>query len=1343
MNGEDEKENDIDNNVENELINKYKIFEFNNLGEKSQNYLFDLNEVIVENLYIISKADFNKGILYLKELSQLEDDKKDNYKKTKRMTYINIYTKINDVKGNNNKNVDFCIVNEEFFKFLEIEEKIYQGKHAKFFELKEKRYIFYDNDNNILEISKPISLDDKKENILKNLILIYGYEKNYDKIFESRIKDEYDMNEYYLINKNWIEKYKSSNYYKDVSNILEKKKYDFSFKGFCFNLENILKTNDFTKLKNKINVSTNNYISTEKNFYPKKNEKSFKNIKDIEKDIYCPNEFILIPEFLFDLFYSEINKSETSSKEDYKYNILIDDYIVFIQDKKINSIYYTFFVNNYFNLDLYYLFNYNEDITFFSEVKQYIKEKGFLNYIAERNINYNKETLVYKELHKQEEDEKISKYINFQNLGRDHINEINTLKIKKILNENEKLLLMNNKFWNSVDKLEDKGVKTPNYNDIIKNFYNNKFKYLPVCIVLDSDINKLNNYLYFKELEQLSDLKEKEKEEDYEKIKEETIKRLLKNYKDIDIIDFINNIKLVNPEDIDNDKKYKNQFSLVNIDLLKEINKSKEFSESILECFYFKNNDEKYILYRKENKLYMIEYNKDNNSFHLKELYTNLGIIIINHKGLEENEENIKKKLEQPLKELSDPDEYYCINSEWISEYKKIYNYKAIINNKNKDEQKLYSYINTENISEILKDNKNLEPAVIEGINLITDFCLINKNLFESIIEDINKSNKIKLKSDYNYHILFGDNKIFLKEDKMWDTYYYIYSIDFSKYKLDYYLKVKKKINIKDFFSDYETFDEFIKNNEIDLSSDGEQKIKDFTFKVIKENKVAKDSKNDKDDNKDKYIKNNNKTFKKNFKQIQTNKEPNHCLGLENIGATCYMNATIQCLCHVTNVKNYFQNQQLVNNDTYNKNCELTKEFNKLLNELWKEPLGNRNYYTPTDFKNCISRMNPLFRGIAANDSKDLIIFLYETMHNEINKQGQYNCNNMNDDLTIFSNNYYSNNSSFLIDTFYFEQQSELCCMNCGFNKISYNISNIIIFPLEKVKQYVIRKNAGRFDHATLENCFEYYQEKESLSNANQIFCNACHTMSNATTGNKLFTCPQVMTIILNRGKGLEFNVDFEYPPSINIEKYVILQPSYGERYNYELIGVLSHYGESNMSGHFIAHCKSPVDGKWYCYNDAIVTPTNVPKSQNKGNFDGIPYVLFYQRTDLVKPQNSNNNTYPKQKFSNNNSYQKKSFSNNNNKAEEEDIDNTNDDSNTIYLYYYYNNFENLLEVKYDIKIKDLINKLKSECRDIPKNFSLYFQTEDNLLELENDKKTIKYYGIQNGSKLTIIEKTY
>ena len=55
------------------------------------------------------------------------------------------------------------------------------------------------------------------------------------------------------------------------------------------------------------------------------------------------------------------------------------------------------------------------------------------------------------------------------------------------------------------------------------------------------------------------------------------------------------------------------------------------------------------------------------------------------------------------------------------------------------------------------------------------------------------------------------------------------------------------------------------------------------------------------------------------------------------------------------------------------------------------------------------------------------------------------------------------------------------------------------------------------------------------------------------------------------------------------------------------------------MAGHFIAFCKSPVNQKWYCYNDAQVSECDDPTSQGNGDVEGIPYVLFYQKCNKNK----------------------------------------------------------------------------------------------------------------------------
>ena len=65
----------------------------------------------------------------------------------------------------------------------------------------------------------------------------------------------------------------------------------------------------------------------------------------------------------------------------------------------------------------------------------------------------------------------------------------------------------------------------------------------------------------------------------------------------------------------------------------------------------------------------------------------------------------------------------------------------------------------------------------------------------------------------------------------------------------------------------------------------------------------------------------------------------------------------------------------------------------------------------------------------------------------------------------------------------------------------------------------------------------------------------------------------------------------------------------------YDLIGVVTHKGESGASGHFIASCKSPVNGNWYQYNDDLVNPL---KNFKEEILDfAMPYILFYKNRKM------------------------------------------------------------------------------------------------------------------------------
>ena len=325
--------------------------------------------------------------------------------------------------------------------------------------------------------------------------------------------------------------------------------------------------------------------------------------------------------------------------------------------------------------------------------------------------------------------------------------------------------------------------------------------------------------------------------------------------------------------------------------------------------------------------------------------------------------------------------------------------------------------------------------------------------------------------------------------------------------------------------------------------------------------------------------------------------EPPHCLGLENIGA-------------------------------------MSRAFVELINNVWI--ITYETYYAPYNFKNLISKLNPLFSGIQANDSKDLIIFIYETLHNELNNPESNNkilekLNNQNipNDLKLFRQNYYSQNYSIITNIFYSEQTSNLLCKSCNCNKVSYNIYNFLIFPLEKIRLYLVKTKPHGLINVTLLDCFEQNEEQELLCGMNQIYCNNCKRQSDALSFNRLYNCPEVLTIILNRGKGLQFSVEFKFPMLLDIDKYVI-DKSCGTKY--ELIGVITHLGESGMSGHFIAYCKSsPGDKNWYCFNDALVNKCKDPEEEI--NSRGIPYVLYYQK---IKNNENRNNENKNNEKSNN-----------------------------------------------------------------------------------------------------------
>jgi ubiquitin C-terminal hydrolase len=144
----------------------------------------------------------------------------------------------------------------------------------------------------------------------------------------------------------------------------------------------------------------------------------------------------------------------------------------------------------------------------------------------------------------------------------------------------------------------------------------------------------------------------------------------------------------------------------------------------------------------------------------------------------------------------------------------------------------------------------------------------------------------------------------------------------------------------------------------------------------------------------------------------------------------------------------------------------------------------------------------------------------------------------------------------------------------------------------------------------SITDCFDYDRKENRMSGENSFFCNVCGGLNEAIMKTNLITGPEVLIIILNRGKGIEFDVKINFFENLDLSNYIEKKET---GCSYQLIGVITHLGESSMSGHFIAYCRDPINKKsWYKYNDAIVSDVSDFK---KEVIDfAMPYLLFYQK---------------------------------------------------------------------------------------------------------------------------------
>ena len=338
---------------------------------------------------------------------------------------------------------------------------------------------------------------------------------------------------------------------------------------------------------------------------------------------------------------------------------------------------------------------------------------------------------------------------------------------------------------------------------------------------------------------------------------------------------------------------------------------------------------------------------------------------------------------------------------------------------------------------------------------------------------------------------------------------------------------------------------------------------------------------------------------------VEVKKKSEGLSGLANLGNTCFMNTTLQCLSH-----SYIFNDFL--NDDENKKKIKKKpeslilmEWNKLREMMWSENC----IISPGGFLSAVHKVSKikkkmLFTGYAQNDLTEFLNFIIDCFHTSILREVNMNINGdiitekdkIAKECYIMMKNMYKKEYSEILDFFYGIHVSNVKGENSnilGSNPEPFSMLNL---PIPKTEGLV----------PTLKDCFDTYTKDEKLEESEQyINDEGKRILSKQILFWKL---PDILIVTLKRFTNLankdNRKVDIQIE-NLDLSKYIIGYDK--ESYKYDLYGVCNHTG-GLMGGHYFAYIKIS-DGSWHEFND-----TNVRKINIKDKLSSNAYCLFYRK---------------------------------------------------------------------------------------------------------------------------------
>jgi ubiquitin C-terminal hydrolase len=305
--------------------------------------------------------------------------------------------------------------------------------------------------------------------------------------------------------------------------------------------------------------------------------------------------------------------------------------------------------------------------------------------------------------------------------------------------------------------------------------------------------------------------------------------------------------------------------------------------------------------------------------------------------------------------------------------------------------------------------------------------------------------------------------------------------------------------------------------------------------------------------------------------------DPNIPMGLDNFGTNCYLNAGLQCLTHIRQLRERFRTTN-----------ELVLQPISKAYRILQVALEQRSELT---VRQIVAQLfNSYAHFLSQEDMTEWLDFFLSSLHRELAG------------IPSRNNDYPPETGSFIPEIFCGIQRTNHTCARCGQTRTIRSACYSLQLPLPCTST------------VSLDDCLARFAAPMPFDAANTYTCGTCRTL---VPGSIMQVClgwpAPVLIISLKRfsskvDRPVKLNTTVTFPETLELPPE-ILGCSDTASVFYDLIAVAEHQGENASSGHYVAYVRNGIN--WYLCNDLFVSQVSV-----RDVLSAQAYVLFYERRD-------------------------------------------------------------------------------------------------------------------------------